>query len=539
MEIVVNSTAEGAVYRSDGVRLYGLDAELEIKMQAKRDLQFEKEIAVWIEKVSAQTLQYPDDIAKSLKSGIVLCRLINAIQPNAIRKINTRPIALMEVENIQLYLKACWKLGVPSSDLFVSSDLFNQKDIPQVLQNVVSLARVVQTLPNYKGPKLGVKLAAPVQVKKWETVETNQVVYITDLKKKTEQQLQYSQNHPVLKTKQTQSQVQEHNNILTGDSKKQLQDVKGVEEQNRVLAQNQQVTAELEERNKILEAKVSELRQEITRLETKLVVEDSKAASLSLEQANKALAESQRSYATLKQENGVLHSKATQLQNVISKLEQQLIGKNSEISSLEDRKQDEIKEKLKGYKQIEEQNIELVAKVDYLQQSISKLERQALKVTNRQSSNYYVHRQDKATGVVKVRTREKQQIGQQDEPVNSPMYRNPNFGDFNNHHMRSNHPPHYQLTRTVSVHTLRKNKALSAELQKRISTKPYDTISIHGDIDLDSHILVYTKECMAAILFSQDVEFADVYALNELFRTDAGRRQFIRIIHQTMKEVLF
>ena len=34
------------------------------------------------------------------------------------------------------------------------------------------------------------------------------------------------------------------------------------------------------------------------------------------------------------------------------------------------------------------------------------------------------------------------------------------------------------------------------------------------------------------------IEFADIYALNDLFRSDNGRRQFIRIMHQTIKEVL-
>lgn len=42
---------------------------------------------------------------------------------------------------------------------------------------------------------------------------------------------------------------------------------------------------------------------------------------------------------------------------------------------------------------------------------------------------------------------------------------------------------------------------------------------------------------MADILFSKPIEFADVYALNELFRTEAGRRQFTQIMHRTMKEV--
>ena len=36
-------------------------------------------------------------------------------------------------------------------------------------------------IERYKGPKFGVKLAAPVPVKKWAAVETNQVVYAADI----------------------------------------------------------------------------------------------------------------------------------------------------------------------------------------------------------------------------------------------------------------------------------------------------------------------------------------------------------------------
>jgi hypothetical protein len=59
-------------------------------------------------------------------------RLANAIQPDIIRKINTRPIALLEMENIGFYLKACWKLGVASAELFVTSDLYLRKGELQV-----------------------------------------------------------------------------------------------------------------------------------------------------------------------------------------------------------------------------------------------------------------------------------------------------------------------------------------------------------------------------------------------------------------------
>lgn len=70
--MIANSTVDKAVYRSDGIQLYGLDAELELKvlagiyfvfgensvyyflsqMQGKRDKNYEKELGKWITQVS-------------------------------------------------------------------------------------------------------------------------------------------------------------------------------------------------------------------------------------------------------------------------------------------------------------------------------------------------------------------------------------------------------------------------------------------------------------------------------------------------------
>jgi len=124
---VVNATSAEPVYRGDGIRLYGMDAEIERKMQAKRDPNLERDIEGWIETVIGEKLMPPGNLAESLKNGIALCKIINVIRPGSIKTINKKPIALMEMENIGFYLKACWNLGVPSGELFVTSDLYLKK----------------------------------------------------------------------------------------------------------------------------------------------------------------------------------------------------------------------------------------------------------------------------------------------------------------------------------------------------------------------------------------------------------------------------
>jgi hypothetical protein len=54
---------------------------------------------------------------------------MNALKPGIIPKINEQNIAYMQMENIERYLQACKELGLRDSDLFNTSDLFNEKNM--------------------------------------------------------------------------------------------------------------------------------------------------------------------------------------------------------------------------------------------------------------------------------------------------------------------------------------------------------------------------------------------------------------------------
>ncbi|EGC31824.1 hypothetical protein DICPUDRAFT_156272 [Dictyostelium purpureum] len=181
-----NSThGNNAVYREDGVRLYGMDAEIELKQRAKRDPQLEKELAQWIEKAIGEKLKYPNDLIESLRSGIVLCKLINTLLPGTIKSVNTRDTALHHMENIGLYIKACWKVGVESSDLFVASDLYLKKGVSAVIQNLASIARCAHNCAEYKGPTFGYKPNPNIQpAKKWDEIKIGGPVFVTDIENK-------------------------------------------------------------------------------------------------------------------------------------------------------------------------------------------------------------------------------------------------------------------------------------------------------------------------------------------------------------------
>ena len=81
----------------------------------------------------------------------------------------TKLLPLVEMDNIQLYLKACWNFGVPSGDFFVVSDLYKKKSMHQVIQNLVSLSRLAPSL-GYTGQPLVASNTGKDRVKQWDTV---------------------------------------------------------------------------------------------------------------------------------------------------------------------------------------------------------------------------------------------------------------------------------------------------------------------------------------------------------------------------------
>jgi len=65
----------------------------------------------------------------------------------------------MQMENIGEFLKAAAILGLQKHDAFMTVDLYEGKNIPQVIQSLFIFGSVVQKLPGYNLPRCGLKLA--------------------------------------------------------------------------------------------------------------------------------------------------------------------------------------------------------------------------------------------------------------------------------------------------------------------------------------------------------------------------------------------
>jgi hypothetical protein len=138
---------------------FGLDAELAKKQAAKYDHAAEADCISWIETVTGESFA-GNTFAGKLKSGEVLCKLINCIKPNQIAKINASTMPFKQMENITSFLRACRTLGVSEHDLFETVDLYEEKDLNVVILCIFALGRTIQvTVPTYTGPVLGPRMA--------------------------------------------------------------------------------------------------------------------------------------------------------------------------------------------------------------------------------------------------------------------------------------------------------------------------------------------------------------------------------------------
>lgn len=134
---------------------YGLSAEVKNKLASKYDPHLEAELRDWIESTTGKNIG--NKFMESLKDGVILCDLINKLQPGSVRRINESTQNWHQLENIGNFTKAITAYGVKQHDLFEANDLFENTNLTQVQSTLLALAGVAKS----KGDKgtIGVKYA--------------------------------------------------------------------------------------------------------------------------------------------------------------------------------------------------------------------------------------------------------------------------------------------------------------------------------------------------------------------------------------------
>ncbi|KAJ4155022.1 hypothetical protein LMH87_000288 [Akanthomyces muscarius] len=117
------------------------------------------EARTWVEESLGEKLS-SSDLLEGLKDGVALCKLINlAIPPPGI-KFKQSAMPFVQMENISHFLRACQSppLNLHEHDIFLTVDLYEQKDPAQVLQCLGAFSRAAhgvnpQRFPSAIGPR--------------------------------------------------------------------------------------------------------------------------------------------------------------------------------------------------------------------------------------------------------------------------------------------------------------------------------------------------------------------------------------------------
>lgn len=98
-------------------------------------------IMKYVKDANLKGIEEASDVQAKLKDGVILCKLINAIEPGSVKKINEKNQAFSHMENIGSFLNACESLGCAKLDLFQTVNLYDGTNMAQVIDGIFALGR--------------------------------------------------------------------------------------------------------------------------------------------------------------------------------------------------------------------------------------------------------------------------------------------------------------------------------------------------------------------------------------------------------------
>eukprot|EP01083_Nonionella_stella_P171656 586747_1 len=112
--------------------------------------QSKKKLQEWIELTLG--IQFACSFFEQLKSGVIVCDLLNAIKPGTCSKHEKSERLYIQKRNVSIYLSGCRSIGVPKSKCFVPNDLVsdyrlrsNQRKIINNMRHVMRIASTQQS----------------------------------------------------------------------------------------------------------------------------------------------------------------------------------------------------------------------------------------------------------------------------------------------------------------------------------------------------------------------------------------------------------
>jgi len=119
---------------------FGDLAERMEKLNSKYDKVLEGTVRKWIEEKTGEKLV--GEFQAALKSGVILCQLINKLQPGSVKSVSPSSLPFKQMENINLFLTGAQAYGVRSEDLFQTVNLYEASNMTQVLLTLDTVMRL-------------------------------------------------------------------------------------------------------------------------------------------------------------------------------------------------------------------------------------------------------------------------------------------------------------------------------------------------------------------------------------------------------------
>lgn len=151
------------------VQDYGMDVAISRKLNSRYDPMVEQEVLAWIQQLTGASIPAGrENVHHDLKSGQILMKLISTVYdrtpnlPPAAAQVrrpiryNTMSAPFKQMENIELFLNLCEAYGVPRTGLFQTVDLFECRNMAQVLNTILLLGTEAQR-NGMNGPACGAR----------------------------------------------------------------------------------------------------------------------------------------------------------------------------------------------------------------------------------------------------------------------------------------------------------------------------------------------------------------------------------------------
>lgn len=139
------------------------------RLNSRYDPQAEQEVLNWINHVTGESVPVGRENAyRGLRDGKILVKLVNAVYERTSNlpemaqyfrmpiKANTMSAPFKQMENIQMFLDASEAYGVPKTSLFQTVDLFEARNMSQVINTIMQLGTECQR-NGFQGPVCGPK----------------------------------------------------------------------------------------------------------------------------------------------------------------------------------------------------------------------------------------------------------------------------------------------------------------------------------------------------------------------------------------------